>query len=123
MRSPWLLALAAAGCRSILGIEPPARGDAGGDGSAACATWHPEGFDPCALSIAADVVSLGDLPYVYDTTAGALYDAAHQVVVQSAQTIMQGDGSPLAVLSIGRLATGAGTRLSVTGARPLLIVS
>src|SRR6185295_643964 len=57
MRSMWLLALAATGCRSILGIgDPPPRPDAGFD---ACATWQPAGFDPCALVLATDALSLG----------------------------------------------------------------
>lgn len=122
MRPVWLVALAASGCRAILGIEPPARSDGGPDG-AACAGWQPEGFDPCALAITSDALDLGDAPYVYDTTAGTLYDAAHQAVLHSGQAIVQGDGSPLAVLSIGRLTTSTGTRLGVTGSRPLLIVS
>jgi hypothetical protein len=123
MRSAWLLALAASGCRSLLGIEDPARGDAGPDGFAACATWHPEGFDPCALTIAAASLSLDGPAYVYNSAVGALYDASQQTVLQSGQTIMQADGAMVAVLSIGRLTVTPAARLQIVGPRPLLIVS
>ena len=124
MRSVWLLALAlaASGCRTLLGIEDPARGDAGPDSFPACATWHPEGFDPCALTIAAASLSLDGPAYVYDSAVGALYDADHRTVLQSGQTA-QVDGTTVAVLSIGRLTVAPAARLTVTGTRPLLIAS
>jgi hypothetical protein len=124
MRSVWLLALAASGCRAILGIgDPPALGD--GAVFVSCESWHPRGFDPCALKITTDALGLGDQSYVYDTSVdgGTLYDAAHQAILTSDQTIMQTDGSPLAVLSIGRLTSTGSTTLEVVGPRPLLIVS
>lgn len=124
MRSIWLLALATSGCRAVLGIgDPP-------ELFGSCATWHPDGFDPCALEITVPALALGDEVYVYDTAAsagGTLYDSFHRAIVQSDQTIARPDGqpdeSPIAVLSVGRFTTSAGTRLSVIGPRPLLIVS
>ena len=124
MRSLWLLALAASGCRAILGIEePPPLVDSGGP--AMCASWHPAGFDPCALEISKPALMLGDAQYTYrtTTTSGALYDAANNVVLSSGQSVMQLDGSTVSVLSIGQLTTSAGTRLAVVGPRPLLVVS
>ncbi|HEY0483091.1 MAG TPA: hypothetical protein VGD37_36470 [Kofleriaceae bacterium] len=125
MRSLWIFALAASGCRSILGIgDPPALIDSGGPG--ACADWHLDDLDPCALPPSTPALTLGDGTYTYDTTGsagGTLYDAAHQVVLQSRQAIQLTDGSPIAVLSVGQLASSAGTRLAVIGPRPLLIVS
>jgi len=123
MRSVWLLALAASGCRTLLGIEEPARDDAGPDGVAGCATWHPEGFDPCALTIAAASLSLDGPAYTYDSAVGALYDADYHTVLQSGQTLEQVDGTRVAVLSIGRLAVMPAAHLTVMGTRPLLIVS
>jgi hypothetical protein len=123
MRSVWLLALAASGCRTLLGIEDPARGDAGPDSFPACATWHPEGFDPCALTIAAASLSLDGPAYVYDSAVGALYDADHRTVLQSGQAIEQVDGTPVAVLSVGRFTVMPAARLTVTGTRPLLVAS
>jgi hypothetical protein len=123
MRSVWLLALAASGCRTLIGIEEPERRDAGPDGLAACAGWHPEGFDPCALTIAAASVTLDGPTYVYNSAVGALYDADNHTLVQSIQTIDGADGTPIAVLSIGRLTVSAAARLSVVGPRPVLIVS
>jgi hypothetical protein len=123
MRSVWLLALAASGCRTLLGIEEPERADAGPDSFAACAGWHPEGFDPCALTIAAASVSLDGPSYVYDSAMGALYDADHRTVLQSSQTLQQVDGTLVAVLSIGRLTVSAAARLSAIGPRPVLIAS
>src|SRR5262245_342442 len=87
VRCLWFLALATSGCRAILGIETPARGDAG-DRDAACASWQPEGFDPCALTIAADALVLGDGAYTYDSATGTLRDPANAVVVASPQTVM-----------------------------------
>src|SRR5437764_14367988 len=107
MRPVWLLALAASGCRAILGIgDPPLFGDGG---VASCDRWHPDGFDPCTLTITTDALTLGDAQYSYDTTTagGTLYDASHQVILSSDQTIQQTDGTVLAVLSIGRLAIPA----------------
>ncbi|TMQ06492.1 MAG: hypothetical protein E6J90_46200 [Deltaproteobacteria bacterium] len=123
MRSVWLLALAASGCRAILGIgDPPALGDGG---FVSCEGWHPEGFDPCALTITTDKLALGGAAYTYDTSVagGTLYDAAHQAVVTSDQMIMQSDGSAVAVLAVGELTTAAGSTLAVVGPRPLLIAS
>ena len=123
MRSVWLLALAASGCRAILGIgDPPALGDGG---FVSCEGLHPEGFDPCALTITTDKLALGGAAYTYDTSVagGTLYDAAHQAVVTSDQMIMQSDGSAVAVLAVGELTTAAGSTLAVVGPRPLLIAS
>src|SRR5689334_13375220 len=118
MRSVWFLALAASGCRAILGIgDLPAPPDAGDD-PRPCATWHPDGFDPCALAITTPALTLGDEPYIYDTAmsaGGTLYDGAHQIVLQSQQSIRQADGSPVAVLSIGQLTISASATLSAIG--------
>lgn len=126
MRSVWIFVLAASGCRTVLGIgDPPTPADAGGD-PGPCATWHPRGFDPCALVITTPALTLVDDSYVYDTAVsagGTLYDSAHRIVLHSTQTIQQPDGSMAAVLSIGQLTTSAGTKLRVIGPRPLLIVS
>src|SRR5438477_463173 len=74
MRSVWLLALAASGCRAILGIgDPPALGDGG---FVSCEGWHPEGFDPCALTITTDKLALGGAAYTYDTSGGGSFQAA-----------------------------------------------
>ena len=127
MRPVWILALAATGCRSILGIgDPPERPDAAA--FAACADWHPAGFDPCALTVNAASLSLAAAAYIYDTSdvsaaGGTLYDAAHAVVVRSEQTIMQTDGSTVAVLAVGELTTSIATSLAVIGPHPLLLVS
>src|SRR5262249_31589995 len=61
--------------------------------------------------------------YVYDSGAGALIDADHQTVFSSGQTVVQADSTPIAVLSVGRLTVLPGTRVTVTGPRPLLVVS
>ena len=47
---PWILALAACGCRGLLGIEQPIDATDTAvppiDGPAACTLWHPQGFEP-----------------------------------------------------------------------------
>ncbi|HEX3760266.1 MAG TPA: hypothetical protein VHW23_16230, partial [Kofleriaceae bacterium] len=123
MRSVWLLALAASGCRSLLGIDQPARGDAGPDGFAVCTHWHPEGFDPCALVITADSLTLDGQAYIYNSGDGALTDAAHQTVITSGQTVEQTDGTRVAVLSVGRFTVTPTAHVTVMGPRPLLVVS
>jgi hypothetical protein len=130
MRSVWILALAATGCRSILGIgDPPDRPDAAV--FIGCADWHPVGFDPCKLTVTASSLALAAADYTYDTTdisdirahGGTLYDAAHAVVLQSEQTIVQSDHSIVAVLAVGQFTTSIATTLTVIGPHPLLLVS
>jgi hypothetical protein len=124
MRSVWILVLVAAGCRGILGIEHPIDVDAMVD-SALCATWHPQGFDPCALDAPMPALHLGAGQYLYDTTldGGKLTDGAGQVVAQSRLTVMQPDNSAVAVLSVDGLAIDAGATVRVVGPKPLLVVA
>lgn len=129
MRLAWILVLAASGCRGILGIEhaivvADAEADAAG-APASCATWHPQGFDPCSLGAPLPALHLGAGQYTYDTTLGGgkLTDGAGQLVVQSTVTVMQSDSSTAAVLSADALAIDAGATVRVVGPRPLLIVA
>jgi len=124
MRSVWFLALATLGCRSVLGIdEPIILADASID-AAACATWHPGGFDPCAYA-PVPLPRLGAGSYIYDTTAagGTLFDGTGRVIVSSKLTLTQPDQSVVAVLSIDALAVDAGATVSVIGPKPLLVVA
>ena len=126
MRLAWILVLAASGCRGILGIEQPVDViDAAVDAPELCATWHPQGFDPCTLGAAMPALHLGAGQYVYDTTldGGKLTDSAGQLVAQSRLTVLQSDGSAVAVLSVDALAIDAGATLRVVGLRPLLVVA
>lgn len=124
MQSVRLLALAATGCRAVLGIgEPPAPPDTG---SGACATWHPDGFEPCSLPSVAPALALVDEVYLYDTSGdagGTLYNAGHQAVLRSDQTLHQPDGTIAAVLVVDQLTTSGATRVNVVGPRPLVIIS
>lgn len=131
MRSVWFLALAATGCRGILGIElppPPADAAAGGsDAPSFCASWSPEGFMPCALTITAPSLPIDPSrgAYTYDTGdgGGTLFDAAHTPVLHSDQTITTRDGTIVAVLSLGEISLPAAATLNVIGPHPLLLVS
>lgn len=135
MRSVWILALAASGCRGILGIDgPPARGtaDASADGPADaaaidCTTWHPDGLDPCALSIAVDSFHIAAPGYQFDTSGtGALYDSAHNPVpslLHAGKVVMQAGGSPILVLSVGQATIDPGADLAVIGPMPLVVLS
>lgn len=132
MRSVWILALAASGCRSILGIEPPpppidASADAPADASDPCASWQPQGFDACATPRQAESLPplIAGARYVYDTTTagGTLYDPSGAPLLQST-TVLQLAGSPVAVLSLGAFVLDApGVTLAVIGPKPLLVVS
>jgi hypothetical protein len=129
MRPAWILALAASGCRGILGFErvvelDAAELDAATDGApAACATWRPQDLEPCTLAPRAALV-LGDGPYTYDTTAsgGTLSDATGEVL-RSTLTVTPGNGPAFAVLSVESLTISAGTTLYVNGQKPLVILA
>jgi hypothetical protein len=136
MRSVWILALAACGCRGILGIDgPPARGtadassvDAPTDGATIdCTTWHPDGLDPCALPITVDSFHIAAPGYQFDTSGtGTLYDGAHAPVpsvLHAGKVVMQTGGSPILVLSVGQATIDAGADLAVTGPMPLVVLS
>ena len=74
MRSAWTLALAACGCRGLLGIQQPIDATDSAiliDEPAACTFWHPQGVDPCALGVPARALTLAAGQYVYDTTTAA----------------------------------------------------
>jgi hypothetical protein len=125
MRSVWFLALATLGCRGILGIEEPLpAADGATDASASCATWHPQGFDPCAYA-PMPPVHLGAGQYTYDTTAagGTLFDSARRVLARSQLTLLQADRSAVAVFSVEALALDAGATVSAIGPKPLLVVA
>jgi hypothetical protein len=131
MRSAHLLALAACGCRGLLGIQTPI--DASGDGPipidapAECALWRPQGVDPCALGAPLPPLVLGTGRFIHDTTSGKLSEIepsnALRLVLSSDLTVMQSDGSTLAVLSVESLTVGAGAALRVVGDKPLLVVA
>jgi hypothetical protein len=124
MRSVWLLALATLGCRSVLGIDEPIIVTDAAVDAAACATWHPLGFDPCAYA-PVPLPRLGAGSYIYDTTTtgGTLFDGTGHPIVSSKLTLTQPDQSVVAVLSIDALAVDAGATISVIGPKPLLIVA
>src|ERR1051325_3761588 len=105
-------------CRRSASLKPDARM------VDECTTWHPTGFDPCTLAVVKQSLSLAAASYVYDTSSkgGTLYDAGHDVVLQSPQTLVQIDGTTVAVLAVGQLTTDAGSRLEVIGPLPLLLV-
>jgi len=123
MRSVWLLALATFGCRNILGIEDPIKvPDA--DPSVTCLSWHPQGFDPCALGTPMPALHLGAGQYVYETAGttaagGKLSEIlpgnTTRVVLQSNLAITQPDNSTVAVLSVESLTVDAGATISVMG--------
>ena len=132
MRSVWLLALTTLGCRNILGIEDPIKvPDA--NPSVTCLSWHPQGFDPCALGTPIPALHLGAGQYVYETTgttamaggrlSAILPDNTLHVLLQSALTITQPDNSTVAVLSVDSLTVDAGATISVMGVQPFLLVS
>jgi hypothetical protein len=131
MRPVWILALAACGCRGILGIERPVGGiDAAVDAAlddvpGACATWHPLGFDPCALGGLMSALHVTAGQYTYDTTdrGGRLTDGSGRVVVESGVTATPFDGSPVAVLWVTRFTVDAGAAIRVVGRKPLLVVA
>jgi hypothetical protein len=126
MRSVWLLALATFGCRSILGIdEPIITIDAGTDAPVSCTTWHPQGFDPCALGAPAQALHLTPGQYTFTTTktGGRLSDTTGHVLLQSDLTIMQSDSSTIAVMSVAELVVDAGATVNVVGLSPLLVVA
>jgi len=126
MRSVWFL-LAACGCRSILGIEPPI--DDGDppviDAPALCSLWHPAALDPCALGAPGPALHLAAGAYTYDTTdaGGALTDAGGRTVIASSLTLPQDDGPALAVLSVAALDVAAGATIQLVGVKPLVIVA
>ncbi len=127
MRPVWLLALAALGCRGILGIDGPIHlVDAPIDETPEVCAWSPRGFDPCALTTPAPPLTLAGGPYTYDTTdsGGALTDDnSHEVVRQSTLTLSLFGGAPVAVLSVTSLTIAEGVTVVVTGRKPLLIVA
>jgi hypothetical protein len=124
MRSVWLLALTTIGCRSILGFDDPitVTDDASGP---SCETWHPQGFDPCALGAPMPALHLRPGEYVYDTTisGGRLFDSDRHVLFESKLTLTQPDQSEIAVLSVNALAIDAGATVSTIGFKPLLVVA
>jgi hypothetical protein len=122
MQLAWLVALAACGCRGILGIEEPLIETAPVDAPAVCASWHPRSFDPCALGPPLPALRLAAGEYSYDTSIGKLSDGRGPILT-SALTITQPDGSELAVLSVDALTIDAGATIHVAGMRPLLVVS
>jgi len=125
MRSVWLLALAASGCRGILGIEEARVFDAAPDVPALCAMWHPDGIEPCALGSPKPALELGPGVYTYSTTdaGGRLTDEAGNVRYESAVTAMQADQSQVAVMSVEALTIDAGAALRVEGKKPLVVIS
>src|SRR5262245_19678291 len=97
MRS-WLLALAACGCRGLLGIETPVDATDTAvpvDEPAACTFWHPDGFEPCALGAAMPPLQLDPGDYIYDTTtSGGRLSEVHldntmRLILSSALTVAQ----------------------------------
>jgi|GEM_PF-4591303 len=134
MRPVWILALAASGCRGLLGIgdavvvdvdAPVVTPDASMplDAPALCTTWQLPGLDTCAFPPSAPLVLSGGA-YTYDTrTAGGTLSGPAGDVLASPYTIMPGDGTPTAVLSISALTISAGTTITVTGPKPLLVLA
>jgi hypothetical protein len=123
MRSPWLLALAAFGCRSVLGIEEPLTTDARADSAPpSCVSWHPQGFDACSLGLPHAALQLVPGAYRYDTSneVGALMGITG--VLAEGSTLMLG-GAQVAVLSVEALTVERNATLRVVGLKPLLIVS
>jgi hypothetical protein len=131
MRSAPLLALAVCGCRGLLGIQTPI--DASGDTAIAvdapapCTLWHPQGVDPCALGAPLPPLVLGPGRYIHDTTNGKLSEIepsnALRAILSSDLTVMQSDGSTIAVLSVESLTLATGAALRVVGDKPLLVVA
>ena len=110
----WILVLAASGCRGILGIEQPVDLiDAAVDAPELCATWHPQGFDPCTLGAAMPALHLGAGQYVYNTTldGGKLTDGAGQLVAQSRLTVQQSDELAAWTTDAALIAIGAAAGL------------
>jgi hypothetical protein len=137
MRPVWILALAASGCRGLLGIgdavvidldAPPATSDAPAvadalDAPAACTAWQLAGLDACAFPPSAPLVLSGGA-YTYDTrTAGGTLSGPTGDVLSSPYMIAPADGTPTAVLSIEALTISAGTTITVTGPKPLLVLA
>jgi hypothetical protein len=122
MRTPWILVLAAAGCRSVLGIDEPIdRPDASG-APGFCATWHPQLVEPCSLGAPLPALRLAARAYRYDTSMmdGVLTDGGRVLAAGVLRTL---DGAEVAVLSVESLAIDAGAAITVEGRRPLLVVS
>jgi hypothetical protein len=123
MRSVWILALAASGCRGILGIDPPTRILDAGDGSDAACVPGPGDLDMCKLP-AEEPLTLGAGHYVYDTsTGGGVLTRGTDTLRTSELTVVQADNSVVAVLSVASLVIERDASLSVIGAKPLVIVS
>jgi hypothetical protein len=129
---PWILALAACGCRGLLGIETPIDATDSTvvpiDAPAACTLWHPQGFEPCALGAAMPALDLPAGNYLYDTTTagGKLSeirpDTTTRQILASDLTVMQSDGTTVATLWVESFTLRAGATLRVIGVKPLLVV-
>jgi hypothetical protein len=98
-----------------------------GDAPAICSTWQPHDLMPCNLGSPQPDLTLdaAHSPYTYntDTAGGELRDNANALVLSSPITIMQSDGSFVAVLSIAKLTIPMNVVLNITGAKPLIIAS
>jgi hypothetical protein len=131
MRLVWLAAVGCAGCRAILGIEEPITGDAAPIDTAPglCASWHPQGFDPCALGTPLPALHLTAAEYRYDTSdaGGRLFeilpDRTQRLIAASGLTLAQSDSSTVAVLSLDALTVDPGVAIQIAGLKPLLIVA
>jgi hypothetical protein len=125
MRSVWFVALVVTGCRGLLGIEEARVVDPATDAPAQCATWSPDGIDPCALGAPSPAFQLGPGTYTYDTTdgGGMLTASTGAVVFRSAITVTQPDQSVVAVMSVEAFTLDTGATLRVVGRKPLVIVA
>jgi hypothetical protein len=107
-----IVAIAATGCRQILGIDDldpivPGQPDAPTCG------WNALNIDSCLLPAPVDVV-LPAGAFTYSTDLGEFSDGMTTIEVPVV-TPLQADGSELHVASIGALVVPAGTTLAISG--------
>ncbi len=127
MRPVWILALAASGCRGILGIGEAVVivEDAAPvpDVAEVCVGWPATGIVACDYPASPPLVLAGGA-YTYDTRAGGgTLSGPTGEVRTSAFTLRPPDGPEVAVLSIEALTIGAEATISVIGPKPLLVLS
>jgi hypothetical protein len=93
------------------------------DGANGCITWAAPNVDPCdPLLPDPEPIALVDDDYTYDTDSGLLGDGSDSTMPPSA-TLPQDDGPDVRVLNVRNFEIEAGGTLTVTGSRPLIIVS
>lgn len=127
----WLvvLAVAATGCRGLLGIEDPVVGDAGSGPAdtapdASC-TRSSHRFDACALGTPRPALHLTAGTYTFDTTPvpAVLRDGSGMPLLTTALTTAQTDGQRAVILHVTSLSIDSLAALIIIGTRPAIIVA